>query len=135
LMWFPVVGPLKELQMSEMGKMFYLFMMSIIPTVPAGWLAFAGDAVYRSYDIPYRMWGMSVEQDQQIAGAIMKVGGGFYLWTLIAIRFFRLSSQQMSGDLHSRRVNTPGHSITYEDLECEFEKAGPPPVEMPPNNP
>ncbi len=135
LMWFPVVGPLKELQMSEMGKMVYLFLMSIIPTVPAGWLAFAGDAVYRSYDIPYRMWGLSVEQDQQLAGAVMKVGGGFYLWVLIAIRFFRLSSRQMSDDLQSRRVNTPGHSITYEDLEHEFDKAGPPPVEIPPKNP
>jgi len=81
------------------------------------------------------MWGMSVEQDQQIAGAVMKVGGGIYLWVLIAIRFFKHSSRQMTSDLRSRRVNTPGHSITYEDLEREFEKAGPPPVEIPPNNP
>ncbi len=132
LMWFPVLGPLKELQMSEMGKMIYLFLMSIIPTVPAGWLAFAGDAVYRSYDIPYRMWGMSVQQDQQIAGAIMKVAGGMYLWLLIAIRFFRLSAGQQRRDLERRRLNTPGHTITYADVTREFAEAGDPPREMRP---
>jgi len=132
LMWFPVLGPLKELQMSEMGKMIYLFLMSIIPTVPAGWLAFAGDAVYRSYDIPYRMWGMTVEQDQQIAGAIMKVAGGMYLWLLIAIRFFRLSAAQERTDLRRRRINSPGHTITYDDVARQFEEAGPPAVEKPP---
>lgn len=134
LMWFPVLGPLKELQMSEMGKMIYLFMMSIIPTVPAGWLAFANDAVYRSYDIPFRMWGIGVRADQQAAGAIMKVGGGFYLWALIAIRWFRLSGAQRSADLEGRRVRTPGHSMTFQDVEREFEKAGPAVTESRPEN-
>lgn len=106
MMWFPVLGPLKELQMPEMGKMIYLFLMSIIPTVPAGWLAFAGDAVYRSYDIPYRMWGLSVQQDQQMAGAIMKVAGGMYLWLLIAIRFFRAAGEQTRRDLENRHVGS-----------------------------
>jgi len=132
LMWFPILGPLKELQMSEMGKMIYLFLMSIIPTVPAGWLAFAGDAVYRSYDIPYRMWGMSVQQDQQIAGAIMKVAGGMYLWLLITIRFFRLSTSQLNRDIEQRRVNPPGRTDAHDDASREFAATGPPPTEMPP---
>ena len=29
LMWFPVLGPLPEMQMSEPGKMLYLFLMSM----------------------------------------------------------------------------------------------------------
>ncbi|MCU1398211.1 MAG: hypothetical protein JWN62_1320, partial [Acidimicrobiales bacterium] len=40
LMWMPVIGPFKELQMGYPGKMVYLFLQSVIPTVPAGWLTF-----------------------------------------------------------------------------------------------
>ena len=47
LMWIPVCGPLPELRMGPGGTMIYLFVMSIIPTVPAGWLTFADGVVYR----------------------------------------------------------------------------------------
>ena len=81
-MWTPVVGPLRELHLSEPGKMVYLFAMSIVPTVPAAWLTFAEGSVYPIYDHARRLWGISVTADQQAAGAVMKVLGGFYLWTL-----------------------------------------------------
>ena len=35
LMWMPVCGPFRELQMGTGGKMIYLFLMSVVPTVPA----------------------------------------------------------------------------------------------------
>ncbi len=92
LMWFPVVGPLKELQMGEPGKMLYLFLRSIGPTVPAGWLTFAEGVVYEAYETDDALWGISPVEDQQAAGAVMKVIGGFYLWTIIAVRFFRLAA-------------------------------------------
>lgn len=131
LMWFPVVGPLRELQMSEPGKMIYLFLMSIIPTVPAAWLTFAEGAVYSGYDHGDRLWGISVTNDQQAAGAIMKVLGGTYLWLLIAIRFFRFSSGQSAADLRERRRRRtiPEGTLTVADLEAEFEQAGDPPRE------
>ena len=77
-MWTPVVGPLRELQLSEPQKMVYLFAMSIVPTVPAAWLTFAEGSVYPVYDHAQRLWGISVTADQQVAGAVMKVLGGFY---------------------------------------------------------
>src|SRR6478736_1997303 len=80
LMWMPVCGPFKELQMGTPGKMIYLFLQSVVPTVPAGWLAFADGAVYKAYVRPERLFGLSVTSDQQIAGVIMKIGGSVYLW-------------------------------------------------------
>ena len=80
LMWMPVVGPFPELQITPLGKCIYLFMQSLVPTIPAAWLTFADGAVYKTYDIPVRVWGMSVQHDQQLAGAIMKTGGGIFLW-------------------------------------------------------
>ena len=87
LMWLPVLGPLPELRMSPPGQMIYLFLMSIIPTVPAGWLTFADNPVYPAYDTVERLWDISVVSDQQAAGAVMKILGGFFLWTMIAVRF------------------------------------------------
>ena len=36
--------------MGTPGKMIYLFLQSVVPTVPAGWLTFAEGAVYKAYD-------------------------------------------------------------------------------------
>ncbi len=103
LMWFPVLGPLPEMQMSEPGKMIYLFLMSIVPTVPAGWLTFAEGIVYQSYDHSDPLWGISPRTDQQAAGAVMKVIGGFYLWGMIALRFFRFANAEQRADEEARR--------------------------------
>ena len=37
--------------------MIYLFAMSVVPTVPAGWLTFADGVVYKPYDHGPRVWG------------------------------------------------------------------------------
>ena len=111
LMWFPVLGPLREMHMSEPGKMLYLFLMSIIPTVPAGWLTFAEGIVYKNYDTSDPLWGISPRDDQQAAGAVMKVLGGFYLWIMIAIRFFRYTSAEEAERIGIESIH--GRSIVF----------------------
>lgn len=123
LMWLPVLGPLPELRLSPPVQMLYLFLMSIIPTIPAGWLTFADNPVYPAYDIPERLWGISVVDDQQAAGFIMKVLGGFFLWALIAYRFFGWSGDQRRTDMEKRVV----HPLTYEDVTDEFDRSEPAP--------
>ena len=124
LMWFPVVGPFKELQMGYAGKMVYLFAQSIIPTVPAGWLTFADGVVYRRYDIPVRVWGIDAINDQQIAGAIMKVGGTMFMWTIIVFMFFRRFSTGFEEAQTYRRARP----LTYEQVTEVFDST-PAPVE------
>ncbi len=126
LMWLPVLGPLPELRLSPPAQMIYLFLMSIIPTIPAGWLTFADNPVYPAYDTIDRLWGIDVVSDQQAAGFIMKVLGGFFLWTLIAFRFFRWAASERAADMQKRVVRP----LTYEDVNDEFEKAGPAPTEV-----
>ena len=128
-MWTPVVGPLREFHLSEPAKMVYLFAMSIIPTVPAAWLTFAEGSVYPVYDHAQRLFGISVTADQQAAGAVMKVLGGLYLWTLIAIRFFRFAAVQRRADAQERRLRFSADTLTTADIEAEFERLGPPPQE------
>ncbi len=102
LMWLPVIGPLPELRLSQGGRLIYLFLMSIIPTIPAAWLTFADGVVYSAYDKPgTSLWGIDVIDDQQTAGFVMKTLGGFYLWGWIATLYFRWAGR-------AEKSNRPG---------------------------
>jgi len=141
LMWTPVAGPLPELRFSLPVQMIYLFLQSIVPTVPAGWLTFADAAVYKSYDIPTRVFGLSVTHDQQIAGMQMKVLAGVFLWTIIAVLFIRFATKSGEDDRArgkpalDRRAPVgraaDGSVLTWEQVERELAAAGPAPVESP----
>ena len=123
LFWIPVCGPFPELRMSQPAQMIYLFVASIVPTVPGAWLTFAEGAVYSAYDIPDRLWGISVTSDQQIAGLIMKLGAGSYLWALITLIFFRWASREDA-------LRDPRATLTYDQVEQEFQAHPPPRAEV-----
>lgn len=118
LFWIPVCGPFPELRISAPAQMAYLFVASIVPTVPGAWLTFADGAVYSVYDIPARLWGISVTSDQQVAGLLMKLVGGTYLWVIITVVFFRWASRQ---------EDTParGAVLTWEQVQRELEQHPP----------
>jgi putative membrane protein len=115
LFWIPVCGPFPELRISQPSQMIYLFVTSIVPTVPGAWLTFAEGAVYSVYDIPQRLWGISVTNDQQMAGLFMKLGAGTYLWVLITRIFF-----QWSARLHA--VRDPRATLTWDHVQQEFRE-------------
>ncbi len=118
LMWSPVVGPFEELRISELGKCIYLFLMSVVPTVPAGWLTFAEGTVYKHYDQPVRVWGLSPTEDQQIAGAVMKIGGGMFLWAIVVYLFFKRYSRNFEQEVsYVRKGRMPAAEITGNDEE------------------
>jgi putative membrane protein len=126
LLWIPVCGPLPELRISYPAQMLYLFVTSIVPTVPAAWLTFAEGSVYSVYDIPQRLGGISVTTDQQAAGLIMKLVGGGFLWLIITIRFFQWASKFSDTDKAIDQAG-PAHDLTWADVEREFEEHPPPP--------
>jgi putative membrane protein len=135
LMWMPVVGPFHELQLTPMGKAIYLFLLSLVPTIPAAWLTFATGPVYTVYDQPVRVWGVSVLGDQQMAGAIMKTGGGLFLWAIIVFLFFkRVAAGYTTANTYKRTTKIPDaeftgdpatdadEPLTTEDVEREFAR-------------
>ena len=113
MMWWPVISPLPELsRLSEPAKMVYLFLQSVIPTVPASFLTFASTPIYSAYESVPRLWGMDVVTDLRVAGLIMKLGGGLLLWLAIAILFFRWSAKEERAQLEE---------VTWEDFEHELQ--------------
>lgn len=120
LMWIPIAAPDPAMRVGYGGRMVYLFLMSVVPTVPAAWLTFAEGAVYRHYDIAVRVWGLSVTTDQQIAGAIMKVGGSIFLWSIIVYLWFK---RFMAGYGRSQSyVRQPEPTLTFEAVTREFDR-------------
>jgi putative membrane protein len=58
LMWWPVISPLPEFPtLSYPGRMLYLFLQSIVPTVPASFLTFGTQPLYSFYVSAPRIWG------------------------------------------------------------------------------
>ena len=104
LMWCPLAGPLPEFRrLSPPAQMLYLFLQSIVPTVPASFLVFAEKPIYHFYETVPRLWGISAGEDQRIGGLLMKLGGGLLLWGIITVLFFRWHAQEESNDMQARQ--------------------------------
>jgi putative membrane protein len=115
LMWWPVIAPLPETKtLSEPAKMLYLFMQSVLPTVPASFLTFANEPIYRFYASVPRVWQwLDVVTDQRIAGLIMKLGGGLLLWSVIAVLFFKWNAREEAAD--------SAEELSWDDFERELQ--------------
>lgn len=135
MMWIPVIGPIEELRISYPSQMVYLFLNSVIPTVPAGFLTFADGALYEAYDHQVRLWGIDISTDQQMAGLIMKLAGGLYLWSWIVVRFYQWNAQTRGNQelvlvtADADEVDTRDDALTFEAVQAEFDRTGPAPSE------
>lgn len=90
VMWMPVLSPVLEIpRLSYPGQMMYLFLQSLVPTVPASFLTFGSRPLYHVYETFPRIWGISALADQRGAGVLMKIGGGLILWGFMTAIFFR----------------------------------------------
>lgn len=114
IMWWPVLSPLPELpRISHPAQLLYLFMQTVVPTVPASFLTFAEFPFYKVYAIAPRIASISAVTDQRIAGLIMKLGGGFFLWSVIAVLFFRWSSKEETGK---------PDEVDWQDIELKLNQ-------------
>jgi putative membrane protein len=104
LVWLPICGPDEQRQLKSGGKMIYLFLMSVVPTVPAAWLT----------------------TDQQVAGAIMKTGGAVFLWSIVVFLFFkRFSAGFLDAQSYRKDTTSDGEVLTYQDVTDAFGRVAP----------
>jgi putative membrane protein len=106
LVWMPLLSPLPEVpRLQPLVRMVFLFLQSVVPTVPASFLTFGDHPLYRFYEKVPRLWGVSALDDMRLAGLIMKILVGFSLWITITIVFFRWYNAEESGTALQRRVS------------------------------
>lgn len=102
LFWLPILGSEPVVRpLRPPLKVVYLIGATIVPTVPAGFLTWTETAFYDSYATAPRVWGISAVTDLQLAGAIMKIGGGTILWLFILWLFASWASEER-GSARSR---------------------------------
>ncbi len=105
VVWMPVLSPLPEIpRLAPPMRMLFLFLESIVPTVPASFLTFGDQPLYHYYEGVGHLFGLSTVEDQRIAGLVMKIGAGFLLWAFIAVLFFRWYSEEEAASAHERRL-------------------------------
>ena len=117
LMWLPVVSPTAEVpRLAPLAQMVYLFLQTIIPTIPASFLTFGRTLLYPIYGTFPRLWGASALTDQQVAGLIMKIGAGAYLWLIIGTIFFRWYAAEEGEKKKKPDV------LLWDDVERELQR-------------
>ncbi len=107
VMWLPVLSPIPEVkQLSPPVRMLYLFAHSLLPTVPASFLTFGREPLYRFYAevAPHRLWGIDAITDQTLAGLVMKLGGGAILWGVIVVVWFRWYAYEQQWEALEREL-------------------------------
>jgi len=116
LVWMPVLSPLPEVPRLALPlRAVFLFLQSVVPTVPASFLTFGSAPLYRDYGAFPHLWGLSPLEDQRIAGLIMKIAAGLLLWLLIAVLFFRWAAEEERDDVPRR---------AWEDLDRSLTESG-----------
>jgi putative membrane protein len=117
IMWMPVTSPLLELpRLSYPGQILYLFLQSIVPTVPASFLTWADGPIYGVYAAFPRLWGIDVITDQRMAGLVMKIIGGFLLWGIIAVLFFKWHALEESEGVDVLEWRDVDHDLNRTEL-------------------
>ncbi len=104
-MWWNVVDPIPDMpSLDPFLKMGYLFLQSLVPTIPASFLTLGESALYPIYETMPRLWGISAHTDQIVGGLIMKIGGGLLLWTVMATIWFRWWAEEQRLDREERQA-------------------------------
>jgi putative membrane protein len=118
VMWMPILSPVLEVpRLSYPGQMMYLFLQSLVPTVPASFLTFGERPLYPIYETFPRVFGISALSDMRTAGLIMKLGGGLLLWIVITGVFFAWSKMERRDGVDALSLHDLDRSMNEVGLE------------------
>ena len=102
--WWPVLGSLPAWpKLSEPLQCLYLFLYSLPAGLVGAFITFAAAPMYGFYADSPRIFGLSLEMDQQLAGLMMWVGGSsiYFLW--VTIIFLGWGAREDAAEYASRK--------------------------------
>lgn len=105
IVWWPVLAPGREYgEMSNAIKMLYLMANTVPGQIVGAAITLTNPPIYYEYTLaPFRLWGMSLQTDQEVGGLLMWVGvGSFFLW-VAGMAFFKWA--HAADDAERRRVS------------------------------
>jgi putative membrane protein len=107
LLWWPVLGRNAEwTSLEPLPSCLYLFLQGIPGSIVGAFITFASPGLYAVYPQAPRIWGLSLSDDQQLAGLLMWVINGLIYLGWITIIFLRWASAEDHKD-RGRSSGTP----------------------------
>jgi putative membrane protein len=98
LAWWPIFSPMDELPtVHPLAQTAYLFFQALPTTILGALIAFAPEPLYPHYTSMPRLWGLSVLDDQQLAGLIMWVPGSLVYFGVLTVVFIRWLNRDEAG--------------------------------------
>jgi len=102
-LWWPVVAPTPEISRVTLPwKAGYLFLSTILPTIPAAFMIYADYPIYRLYELAPRVNDILSTTDQLVAGLLMKAGGDIISWIALLIVLVRWARSEAARDRMER---------------------------------
>src|SRR5690606_17671942 len=88
--WWPLIGGIEELpKPAFLPRLVYIFLLPVAQLVIFAGVTFYDGTLYQAYgNIPTRAFGLSIQEDQALAGVIMKVFGLVTFGITFIITFF-----------------------------------------------
>ncbi len=112
VMWLPVCGPIEEAKASYPIRCIYLFLAAgLIPMVPGGFLTFADNPLYSTYELAPRVGTIDPVNDQQFAGALMKIGNLPLIWPVMTVMFWRWAKAENDPDTPVAAAEAPVETV------------------------
>lgn len=114
--WLPVISPFRgDRIQAPIWKCVYLFIaFGAFPMLPGAFITFSPLPLYRVYELAPRFGDWTPEEDQQLAGALMKVGNIPILWSVIAAVFVKSALAQNKDERRLGEVDEEGHRVAAE---------------------
>jgi len=114
--WLPVVSPFRgDRIQSPMWKCVYLFIaFGAFPMLPGAFITFSPLPLFSVYELAPRFGNWTPEEDQQLAGALMKVGNIPILWAVIGTIFVKTLLEQNRDERRLGEVDDEGNRIVVE---------------------
>lgn len=93
-LWWPICSPSREFPPTKYAwQMFYYVAVTIGMTPVFAYITFSTDVLYPTYEFAPRITGLSPQEDQLLAGTMMKLVGMAVMMGAFAVSFYRWYEQ------------------------------------------
>ena len=104
LYWWHVLSPIRpRARLQGLGAVAYMLSTKVLLGILGITLTFAPEAFYSFYEHQPRYWGLSAQEDQAVAGAIMAIEQSIVMGIALAYLFVRLLSESDREDERAER--------------------------------
>ena len=114
LVWIPVLRILPGIRhLSTAGRLAYVFVLSLVPSIPAIVLIFARRSLYSTYS--HGAFGISAVGDQELTGALAKIASLAVFWGIAIVILLRADRDEELG--------IDPEPLTWDDVQRELDRS------------